>query len=144
MSCFLTHSVSTRRRRLSVRLSSRDSIASKRPDERAGFWHGKVLSPIPRRALRKSGYLQMQGYFPLERCTRLWTSKISPASRSCCQRNSLMVELLDDTPLQRPGRHAVAVYYTSVNCNPLTRMWLGVAGPLGWVGCVRMPQRSKM
>ena len=33
---------------------------------RAGFWHGGFLSPIPRCVIRKFGHLQKFGYFPPE------------------------------------------------------------------------------
>ena len=47
--------------------------------------------------------------------------KISLASRSCCQQNSLTGDLVDDTC---DGRRVVTVYCMSVNRNPLT--------PLPW------------
>ena len=43
--------------------------------------------------------------------------KFRHSSRSCCQQNSSRVELVDHT---YEGRRTMAVYYTSVDCNPLT------------------------
>ena len=44
---------------------------------RAGFWHGGFLTPIPLCAVKKFGYLQKLRNFSLELCTKLRTQKIS-------------------------------------------------------------------
>jgi len=43
---------------------------------RAGFGHGGFLPPVPHCGIRKLGYLQNFGYFSLELCPKLRTSKI--------------------------------------------------------------------
>ena len=43
---------------------------------RAGFGHGGFLPPVPHCGIRKLGYLQKFGYFSLELCPKLRTSKI--------------------------------------------------------------------
>jgi len=61
-------------RRLSVRLSDRHKPVLCRNDwtkwatNRAGFWHGGSLPPIPYCVLRKFGYVQKRGYFLLGLC----------------------------------------------------------------------------
>jgi len=45
---------------------------------RAGLWHRGFLPPVPHRVVRKYGYLQKLGFFPLRLCPKLRTSKISP------------------------------------------------------------------
>jgi len=46
---------------------------------RAGFWHGGFLLPIPHCCVvRKFGYLKKFECFPLGLCPKLWTYKISP------------------------------------------------------------------
>jgi len=91
---------------------------------RAGFWHAGFLPYIPHRAVRKYGYLQKLGYFPLRFCSKLRTWKISPrqvdlvvnkARRSRRrQRSSLLTTPIYD------NRRVVAVYYKSLDFNPLT------------------------
>ena len=44
---------------------------------RAGFWHGGFLTPIPPCAVKKFGYLQKLRNFSLELCTKFRTQKIS-------------------------------------------------------------------
>jgi len=45
---------------------------------RASLWHRGFLPPVPHRVVRKYGYLQKLGFFPLRLCPKLRTSKISP------------------------------------------------------------------
>ena len=40
---------------------------------RAGFWHGGFVPPIPNCVIRICGYLQELGYFPLGLCPKLRT-----------------------------------------------------------------------
>jgi len=94
---------------LSVWLSVRSSVRHKpvlyRNDwtNRAGFWYGGFLPPIPHCALKTFGYLQKLGYFPsgtLSQTPDL--ENFATASRSLCQQNSSSsssstVELVDDT-----------------------------------------------
>jgi len=52
------------------------------------FWHGGFYRPIPYCVIRKLGYLQKYGYFPLKLCSKLWTLNISPRHidrRTCHQ-----------------------------------------------------------
>ena len=65
---------------LFVRLSACHKPVLYRNDwtNRAGFWHRGLLPHIPRCVIRKYGYLQKLGYFPLELCPKLRTWKISP------------------------------------------------------------------
>jgi len=88
--------------RLSVHLSQA-GIVSKQLDESSWFWHGVFLPRIPHShcVIRKYGYLQKLGYFPLGLRPKLWTlKKFATASRSRCQQHSSssssMVELVDD------------------------------------------------
>jgi len=52
--------------------------------KRVGFWHEGFLPPTPHRVIRKFGYLQKLGYFPLGLCPKLLKS-------------SSTVEFVDDT-----------------------------------------------
>jgi len=63
--------------RLSVRLSQA-GIVPKRSDDSSWFWHGGFLPAIPHCVIRKFGYLQKLGYFPLALCPKPRTLKISP------------------------------------------------------------------
>jgi len=88
---------------------------------RAGFWHWGLFPPISHCVIRKFGYLQKLGYFHLELCPELRTSKIfATASRSRCQQ----LVVVDDGRVcrrqQYDNRRVVAVYYKSIKCNPLS------------------------
>ena len=48
--------------------SSHAGNVSKRLDGLTRFWHGGFLPPILHSVLRTFGYLQNEGYFPLELC----------------------------------------------------------------------------
>jgi len=71
--------------------------------------------------IRRFEYFRKQGYFPLiplKLCSKLWTWKISPRQVDrVVNESSSTVELVDDT---YDGRSVVAIYYTSINRNPLT------------------------
>jgi len=85
---------------------------------RAGFWHGGFLPPI----VRKFGYLQKSGHFPLELFPKLRTFKnFATASRSSCQQNS---SSSSSTVERVDNRRVVAVYYKLVNCNSQTPLGL--------------------
>jgi len=94
---------------LSVWLSVRSSVRHKpvlyRNDwtNRAGFWYGGFLPPIPHCVLKTFGYLQKLGYFPSEGTLSQTPDfdNFATASRSRCQQNSSSsssstVELVDD------------------------------------------------
>ena len=55
---------------------------------RAGFWHGGFRPLIPHCVIRKFGYLQKLGHFPLALCPKLRTENVATASRSRCQQKS--------------------------------------------------------
>jgi len=88
---------------------------------RAGFWHGGFLPPI----VRKFGYLQKSGHFPLELFSKLRTFKnFATASRSSCQQNSSSSSSSSSTVERVDNRRVVAVYYKLVNCNSQTPLGL--------------------
>jgi len=92
---------------------------------RAGFPHACFLSPIPHCVIRKFGYLQKLRYFPVALCPKL--RYFVTSSRSRCQQNSSSssstVELVDDT-YTTIDESRLAVYWKSVDCNPLTPLWI--------------------
>ena len=93
-------------------------VLSKRMDESSWFWHGGFLPPI----VRKFGYLQKSGHFPLELFPKLRTFKnFATASRSSCQQNS---SSSSSTVERVDNRRVVAVYYKLVNCNSQTPLGL--------------------
>ena len=111
---------------LSVRPSVRHKPVLYRKDwtNRAGFWHEGFLPPIPHCVIRKSGYLQKLRYFPVALCPKL--RYFVTSSRSRCQQNSSSsstVELVDDT-YTTIDESRLAVYWKSVDCNPLTPLWI--------------------
>jgi len=57
------------------------------------FWHGGFYRPIPYCVIRKLGYLQKYGYFPLKLCSKLWTLNISPwhIDRRTCHQHLLLL-----------------------------------------------------
>ena len=86
-------------------VTSRYCIKTTGRIESSWFWHGVFLPRIPHShyVIRKYGYLQKLGYFPLGLCPKLWTLKnFATASRSRCQQHSSSssssstVELVDD------------------------------------------------
>ena len=83
--------------------STRSSITNRyyietteRLNESSWFWHRSFLRPIILCVIRKFGYLQDYWYFLLELCSKL-LENFATGSRSCCQKNSSTVELVDDT-----------------------------------------------
>ena len=93
---------------------------------RASFPHACFLSPIPHCVIRKFGYLQKLRYFPLALCPKL--RYFVTSSRARCQQNSSSsssstVELVDDT-YTTIDESRLAVYWKSVDCNPLTPLWI--------------------
>jgi len=52
---------------------SQAGIVSKRLDKSSWFWREGFLPPIPHGVIKKFGYLQKLGYFPLEFCSKLKT-----------------------------------------------------------------------
>ena len=93
---------------------------------------------IPHWVVRKFGLLQKLGYSLWHCVPNSEFRKFRHSSRSRCQQNSSSssstVELVDDTCSLYDSRRVAAVYYTSVNCNPLTLL-----GPnaicCGWICC---------
>jgi len=88
----------------SVRLSICLSVSLSKPvlyrndwTNRAGIWRWGFLPPVPHCVVRKFGYLQKLGYFPVELCPKLGTWKISPRQIDRVVNNSSTVELVDDT-----------------------------------------------
>jgi len=91
---------------------------------RASFPHACFLSPIPHCVIRKFGYLQKIRYFSLALCPKL--RYFVTSSRARCQQNSSSsstVELVDDTHTTI-DESRLAVYWKSVDCNPLTPLWI--------------------
>ena len=84
----------------------------------SGFWHGGFLPPILYCVVRKLGYLQKLGYFPL----KLRTSRTFRHSKLIALSTKLVV--VDSRACWRHDRYdswrVVAVYCKSVHCSPLT------------------------
>ena len=98
---------------------SQTGIVSKRLDESSWFfWHGCFLPPILQCVISKFGYNKIWAVlFSGTLSQTLDFKHFATASRWRCHQIVSTVELVDDT---FDGRRIVAVYYTSVNCNPLT------------------------
>ena len=64
---------------------------------RAGIWYGGFLLPIPHCVIRKFGYIQKLGYFPLEVCSDASRQVDRVVNNSSSSSSSSMVELVDDT-----------------------------------------------
>ena len=81
---------------------------------RGGFWSGSFLPSIPHCVIRKFGYLQKLGYFPLalvpDSCTLIALS----AKLVVIISGLVSWRHLYDSPL--------AVFYKSFNCHPLTQL----------------------
>jgi len=75
-----------------------------RTTDRAHFWHGGFLPPVPHCVMRRFVYLQKLGYFPLGLSQTLDLENFATASRSRCQRNSSLSSLtvfLLTTPIRQ-------------------------------------------
>jgi len=77
--------------------------------------HGGFLQAILYCIVRKFGCLQKGTSF----CNFSQTQDLEENFATASRHNSSTLALVDDT---YDGRRVVAVYYTSVNCNPLTRL----------------------
>ena len=64
---------------------------------RAGIWYGGFLLPIPHCVIRKFGYIQKLGYFPLEVCPDASRQVDRVVNNSSSSSSSSIVELVDDT-----------------------------------------------
>jgi len=92
---------------------SQAGVVSKRLDESSLFWHGGFL---PQCVIRRFICLQKLRYFLLELCPKLRTFRHHKSI-------ALSTKLVDGRACWRrlhDNRRVVAVYYKSVNCNPLT------------------------
>jgi len=91
---------------------------------RAGFWQEGLLSPHC--VIRKFGYLRKLGYFPPRHFFPY--SGLSKFRRgNSIALSTKLVVVVDGQACWRhlyDSRRVVAVYYKSVNCNPLTRLWI--------------------
>jgi len=79
--------------------------------------------PVPHCIIRKFGYMQKWGYFPLE----LGPKTLDFENFATVKSIALSTKLVDDRTCWRHGhlyvsRRVVAVYYTSISCNNLTRL----------------------
>jgi len=91
--------------RLSVRRSqAKPVLCGNDWTNRAGFWHGGFLPPIPDCAVRKFGYLQKLEYSRLDFVPNSGLENFATESRSRCQQHSSSsssssstVEFVDDT-----------------------------------------------
>ena len=92
---------------------------------RADFWHRAFLPPDPHCAIRKYGYPKKLGYFSLELVPNFGLRKFRHGKSVV-----LPTKLFDGRACWRclyDNRPVVVVYYTSVNCNPLTPLCRFVA-----------------
>ena len=64
---------------------------------RTGMWREGFLPPIPHCVVRKFGYIQKLGYFPLEVCSGASRQVDRVVNDSSSSSSSSMVELVDDT-----------------------------------------------
>jgi len=105
--------------RLSVRLPQA-GIVSKRLDESSWFWHVGFLPLIQHCVISKYSYLQKLGNYPLRLCPNSGLNKFL-RGKSIALSTKLVV--VDGRACWRhlyDNRRVVAVYYKSINCNPLT------------------------
>ena len=96
------------------------------------FGTGGFLLPVPppHCVVRKFGYLQKLGYFPLELRLKLQLRKFRHG-KSIALSTSLVVVVVDGRACWRhlyDSRRVVAVYYKSVSCNPPTPFLRFVVG----------------
>jgi len=90
---------------------------------RAGFWRGGFLPPIPLCVVRKYGYLPKLGYFPLGLCPKLQTWKISPRRVDRVANNTLRRRRRRSSSLTTPIRQSTSRgCLIQVGRNPLTSL----------------------
>jgi len=82
-----------------------------------GFQHGRFLPPIPHSVIRKFRYIEKLEYFSLELCPNSRLGKFRQVDRVV---NKLFVDGRACWQHLYDSQWFVAVYYKSVNCNPLT------------------------
>jgi len=102
---------------------SHAGIVSKWLEESSWFSAWRLIPPILHCVIRKFEYLQKLGYFHRQLCPNSGLEKFAMAIRSRCQQySSSSSSTVDDTYTVYDNRRVVAVYYKSVNCNPLTHL----------------------
>jgi len=82
------------------------------------FWHGGFLPPIFCYK-RNSGTSKNKGTSLTNFVPNLDLGNFDTASRWRCEQNTSTVEMVDET---YDRKRIVAVYCTSVNCNPITQL----------------------
>jgi len=83
----------------------------------AGFWHRSFLPSILHCLIRKFGYLQKLGYFPLEHYPKLWTW-IWPRQVDLIVNKTRSSLLL--TPIRQSRSHGCLLQLQPSNCTALT------------------------
>ena len=105
---------------------------------RAGFCNGSFLPPIhPTLGCKEIWVAPKIRVFPLALCSKLTEFRKFRHSKSIALSTKLVVVVVDGRACRRhlyDSRRVAAVYYTSVNCNPLTLLGPNVIC-CGWICC---------